>query len=116
MKLDQIQEDKSPEQFVRVKRRYEYLATNRLKEYNPIVRVIGEVLTRRLQLSVGFKNAPWLNSFKSHFVNKALPKELAPRAQQAVEHFAEQFAEKHGIPYTEISCHWNLIAIRYEYE
>ncbi len=115
MKLQQIQEDITPDQYIRVKRRYDYLMTYRLSEFDPTVRV-EKVGGRKLELAVRFQHAPWLNTFKSHFVNKDLPEDIKPRAQLAVEHFAEQFAEKHGIPYTRFECHWNLVTIMYVYE
>ena len=106
----------SPEQYIRIKRRYDYLMTYRLdKDLRPRVRV-ERIPNRKLELSVDFDYAPWLNTFKSHFVNKDLPKDLHPRAQQAIEHFAKKFAEDNGIPHTRIDCNWKLIAISYYYE
>ncbi len=107
----------SPEQYIRTKRRYDYLMTYRIPtDLTPTVRV-ERTPKRKLEFSVEFQHAPWLNTFKNKFLNNSdLPEDLKPRAQEAVEVFAKKFAEEHGIPYTEIKCHFNLVMIRYIYE
>jgi len=119
MKLQQLQEDKSPEDIARAMRRYEYLAGNRIaSKFNPKVRSYREFDDNgKVALSVCFQHAPWLSTFRNHFMdNSDLPDDLKPRAQEAVEVFAEKFAEKHGIPYTKIKANYQLVRITYYYQ
>jgi len=108
MKLEQIQDVK----LNRAKRRYQYLADERLDTFAgnsiEIDSKFFETPGEGAILTLYFFHVPWRT------------KETESRSdrvkQETVDRFAEKFAEEHGIPYTEIECSYMLLSIRYYYK
>ena len=94
MKLIDIQEAKTPNRIASVQKRYTYLAnTARLKDFKPRINFFSDVRAKfRVLISGAYQdevkndNGEWSDSL--------------------VQQFAKDFAEEHGIPYTDFQIAW----------
>ncbi len=124
MKLQQIQEGKTPQQVSRAERRYVYLAkSNTMQQFDPRVskyRHENRDMYEKVMLKVHVRDNTWLYRYDDDWVSsemydRDLPEDKQHEAQKHAEQFAKDFAEEYGIPYVDLDVSWHTTTIKYSF-